>query len=193
MQKVLAVFIFILLIPFFVILSLCIVLESSGGIFFSQKRTGYRNKPFILYKLRTMQKNAEEIKLQFSHLNEVDGPVFKIKNDPRYTKIGKLISHLGLDELPQLVNIIKGEMAFVGPRPLPLDEAKKIPQKDRKRVSVLPGITSLWVVNGGHRISFAKWMNLDLFYIIHKSVHLDIIIIIQTVLLFIRIFLKRII
>ncbi len=115
-----------------------------------------------MYKIRTMVHNAQKLQTKYYKLNEADGPVFKIYNDPRYTRFGKWLSHTGLDELPQLINIIKGEMAFVGPRPLPLDEAKKVPKKYEDRFRILPGITSSWVVKGAHKLKFDEWMQKDL-------------------------------
>ncbi|HRN70625.1 MAG TPA: sugar transferase, partial [Candidatus Woesebacteria bacterium] len=126
--------------------------------------------------------------------NQADGPVFKIQDDPRYTKIGKILSRIGLDELPQLINIVKGEMAFVGPRPLPLQEANQIPSRYHKRFSVLPGITSTWVVNGSHKLSFTEWMELDVLYVKNRSIFLDISISVKTIFLlfhsFFRLFKK---
>lgn len=130
---------------------------------------------------------AEKDKGKYSHMNQADGPVFKIRDDPRYTKIGNIISHLGLDELPQLLNIMKGDMVFIGPRPLPKDEAEKIPKKYEKRFTVLPGVTSLWVIRGGHKLSFQKWMELDLLYVTKKSMILDIEIIFKTISMFLRV------
>lgn len=144
---------------------------------------GKNKRIFVLYKLRTMEKDAAEKKKKYFHLNEADGPVFKIKHDPRYTKIGKILSRLGLDELPQLWNIIKGDMTFVGPRPLPVDEARRIPLRYGVRFLVLPGITSLWVVKGGHQLTFIKWMEFDFWYVKHKSIFLDIQISLQTIIL----------
>ena len=117
--------------------------------------------------------NAESIKSKIKNQNEVDGPVFKIYDDPRYTKVGKFLSHTGLDELPQLINIIKGEMDFVGPRPLPVVEAGLVPQKYKKRTSVLPGITSPWILQGAHKLNFEEWMKLDMAYIKDKSLWYD--------------------
>jgi lipopolysaccharide/colanic/teichoic acid biosynthesis glycosyltransferase len=131
-----------------------------------------------------MQKNAEKRKKSLLFLNEADGPVFKIQDDPRYTKIGKILSRLGVDELPQLVNIIKADMAFVGPRPLPFEESLRIPQKYQTRFSVLPGITSLWVVKGGHALSFKKWMELDSYYVKNKTLWLYWSIIVGTIVVF---------
>jgi len=133
-----------------------------------------------------MAQGAEKIQSKYLHLNEASGPVFKIRNDPRYTKIGKRLSRYGLDELPQLINIIKGDMSFVGPRPFPVEEANKIPKKYDKRFSVLPGITSSWVVSGGHKMTFDKWMELDLYDISHKSYVYNFTIILKTVLLLLR-------
>ncbi len=120
-----------------------------------------------------MREDAEKIKDLYKALNETTGPVFKIHNDPRYTPIGKLLSHTGIDELPQLINIIKGEMAFVGPRPLPVKEALAVPKKYHKRFTVLPGITSLWVIKGTHQLPFEEWMKLDLWYVEHRSMMVD--------------------
>ncbi len=146
---------------------------SQGPFIFEQKRAGKNKKPFTLYKIRTMVVNAENIKSKISNLNEADGPVFKIKNDPRYTKIGKFLSHTGLDEIPQLINVIKGEMDFVGPRPLPVDEANKVPKKYERRFSILPGITSLWIIRGAHNLTFDQWMKLDMEYVVKKSISYD--------------------
>ena len=133
-----------------------------------------------------MIETAPKLKRKYLHLNEVDGPVFKIYDDPRYTKFGRFLSHIGLDELPQLVNIIKGEMAFIGPRPLPIEEAEKLPKKYQKRHQVLPGITSPWVVFGSHHLSFNQWMKLDLEYLKKKSFWYDFGIGIKTGKLIVR-------
>ena len=125
--------------------------------------------------------DAEDQKSKIQNFNEADGPVFKIRNDPRYTLVGKFISHSGLDELPQLINIIKGEMSFVGPRPLPIEEAQKIPKKYDMRFSVLPGITSLWVIRGSHKLSFDEWMKLDLDYVKRQNPFLDFRVAVKTI------------
>lgn len=130
---------------------------------YQQVRVGKDGKPFLMFKFRTMCFGAEEEKSKYSYLNEADGPVFKIKNDPRFTKFGKILAYTGIDELPQLVNVLRGEMAIVGPRPLPIDEEIRIPLHWRKkRRSVKPGITSSWAVNGAHGLSFKEWMELDM-------------------------------
>lgn len=153
----------LILSPILLIIAALIKLDSKGPIIFKQKRAGKGGQPFIFYKFRSMVTNAEELKSKYLKLNEASGPVFKIKNDPRYTKIGKFLSHSGLDELPQLVNILKGEMSLVGPRPLPIKEEAKIPLRYRSiRHSVRPGLACSWLVNGAHRLSFRKWMELDM-------------------------------
>lgn len=147
-----------------------ILIFSGRPIFFIQRRIGYKGKIFNIYKFRTMVNGAEKMKKELINKNEADGPVFKIKNDPRLTKIGSFLSHSGLDELPQILNILKGEMVFVGPRPLPVDESKKI-EKTYKRIreSVLPGLISPWILDGYHKITFEDWMKSDLSYVKTKS------------------------
>lgn len=186
LYRVIAFFLLVLLSPIFFLLFVLVKLTSKGPFIFKQKRLGKDKKPFTIYKIRTMVENAEELKEKYRHLNEADGPVFKIYNDPRYTKIGKFLSHTALDELPQLVNIIKGDMSFVGPRPLPVEEAEKIPEKYSARFSVLPGITSPWVVEGAHRLTFDKWMKLDLEYVKKRSLWYDIKIMSRTILLVVK-------
>jgi len=186
MPRLIALFLLILTSPLLAALFIIVKLTSKGPFVFRQKRIGKDLKPFTIYKIRTMVKEAESIKAEIRHLNEIDGPVFKIKDDPRYTKIGKLIAYYGLDEILQLVNIIKGEMNFVGPRPLPIDEAKQIPQKYQDRFKIKPGITSLWIVQGAHNLTFAQWMESDLEYLKRKNWQLDLYIIVLTLLSIIR-------
>lgn len=148
---------------------------------FRQTRIGKDGKPFLMFKLRTMYPGAEKDRENFRNLNEADGPVFKIKNDPRYTKLGKVLAYTGLDELPQLINVLRGEMSVVGPRPLPAEEERKIPaQWQQIRRAVKPGITSSWAVSGSHCLSFRQWMELDMKDIRHKSFFYDAMIIIKT-------------
>jgi len=130
-----------------------------------------------------MNNNAESEKHKYLKLNEANGPVFKIKNDPRFTNFGKYLSYTGLDELPQIINVLKGEMSIVGPRPLPDHEYLKLRKKYRTRNFVKPGITSLWVVSGSHRLSFEKWMSLDMEYIKGANLLLDLKIILETILI----------
>lgn len=184
--RILAVVFFILSLPLLLILFILVKLTSKGPFIFKQKRMGKDKKIFTIYKIRTMVEKADNLKSKFQNLNEADGPVFKIHDDPRYTKIGKFISHTGLDELPQLINVIKGEMSFVGPRPLPIEEALKVPKKYERRFSVLPGITSSWVVAGSHQLSFKQWMKLDLEYVNKRNIWYDLEIAVKTIFLILR-------
>src|SRR3989304_6496402 len=173
-------FAFLFFFPIVVLISLVILITSGPPVIFGQKRWGKGKKVFTLYKFRTMVVGAVEKKRGLMADNEADGPVFKIYNDPRYTKFGKVLAHTGLDELPQIVNVLKGEMSLVGPRPLPVSEAKKVPKKYQLRFSVLPGITSSWIVRGSHKMSFNNWMKLDLKYIEDYSILEDINILLST-------------
>jgi len=171
----------ILFSPLIAIIAALIKITSSGSPFFTQKRVGKNGSILTFIKFRTMGKLAERQKGRLLHLNEADGPVFKIRNDPRYTKIGKFLAHTGLDELPQLINVLKGEMSLVGPRPLPVSEARKIPKKYKIRESIKPGITSNWVIKGSHFLSFEEWMKLDEEYVRNASIYEDVRILFNTV------------
>ena len=173
---------FVTLLPAFSIMYVIVRLDSKGPFLFKQRRAGLGRKPFTLYKIRTMVPNAERLKTKIKRLNEADGPVFKIRHDPRYTRVGKFISHRGLDELPQLINVIKGDMSLVCPRPLPLSEARLIPKRFQGRFSVLPGMTSEWVVRSAHRLPFATWMRTDLDYVRNHSLKVDVSIMVRTAL-----------
>lgn len=172
--------------PLLGVLYITVKASSPGPFIFSQKRTGKDKKPFNIYKIRTMHLGAEKLQGRLKKKNEADGPVFKIRNDPRFTPVGKWLSGSGLDELPQLWNICRGEMSFVGPRPLPVPEAKCVPARFAARFSVLPGITSPWVVNGNHSLSFSTWMELDVAYAKEQSFLKDLFIMSQTVFMIIR-------
>ncbi len=185
-QRLIALILFIFVLPFFILFFILVKLVFKQQFIFKQKRLGKNKKPFTIYKIQTMVKDAEVLKSSYLHLNQADGPVFKIFNDPRYTKIGKLLSKTGLDELPQLINIMKGDMAFVGPRPLPVDEAKQIPAKYHKRFTILPGITSSWVTKGSHKLSFEEWMELDIHYVKNHSLILDLHIALKTIVLLLK-------
>ncbi len=179
----------LLLSPVLLIIAILIKLNSKGPIIFKQKRTGKDGQPFIFYKFRSMFPKAEKMKKKYLGLNEASGPVFKIRNDPRYTKIGKFLSHTGLDELPQLVNVLKGEMSLVGPRPLPPEEEKKISFSYQKvRRSVKPGLVSSWILKGAHHLSFNRWMALDLEDIRKRGLLYDSLILLQTISLAIILF-----
>jgi len=192
-NRFIAFVLLLILTPFLGICFVVVKLTSKGPFLFKQLRMGKNRKPFFLYKIRTMIHNAEELKSAYQKLNEADGPVFKIYNDPRYTDFGRWLSHTGLDELPQLINIIKREMNFVGPRPLPIDEAKKIPQKYANRFSVLPGITSSWVVKGSHKLTFDEWMKEDVKDIGNKGFLYNLKIVLKTIYLIIALLLRKIV
>lgn len=192
MQKLLATFFLIVFSPLFLLLYLLVRVTSKGPFIFKQKRAGKNKKPFYVYKIRTMVANAEAQKLKLKNKNEADGPVFKIHDDPRYTKVGRFLAHTGIDELPQLINIIKGDMVFVGPRPLPVYEAEKVPKKYERRFSVSPGISSLWAAEGAEHSDFNKWMKQDLEYVKNKSFWYDLTITKKTIGLIIKMLISNI-
>jgi exopolysaccharide biosynthesis polyprenyl glycosylphosphotransferase len=172
----------ILISPVMVGVAIAIKLTSRGPVFFKQMRSGLNGAPFTIYKFRTMVTNAEQLKHELAAMNEMTGPVFKVTSDPRVTPIGKWLRKFSLDELPQLFNILRGEMSIVGPRPLPVDETKRINDAaHRRRLSVKPGLTCLWQVSGRSEIKeFKDWVRLDLEYIDNWSLWLDIKIILRT-------------
>lgn len=167
--------------PLFLVVTILIKATSPGLILFIQKRVGLNKRIFSLYKFRTMVPDAEEQMEEIEHLNEADGPVFKIRDDPRVTPIGNFLRKTSIDEFPQLLNVLKGDMSLVGPRPLPVRDYSGF-NKDwhRRRFSIRPGITCLWQVNGRSNISFEKWMELDMEYIDRWSLGLDIKILAKT-------------
>ena len=172
----------LLLSPLFLLAALIVQLTSSGPSFFIQERVGLNKRRFRLYKFRTMVADAAERQREIEHLNEVPGPVFKIRNDPRLTPVGKFLRKTSIDELPQLFNVLKGEMSLVGPRPLPVRDYEGFDQDwQRRRFSVRPGITCLWQINGRSSIPFEKWMELDMEYIDHWSLRLDFKILAKTI------------
>ena len=172
----------ILLSPLFLITAVLIKLSSPGPVFFRQERMGLNKRNFWIYKFRTMVPDAEQKMAELEKLNEVSGPVFKIKNDPRLIPIGKFLRSTSIDELPQLLNVLKGDMSLVGPRPLPLRDCRGFEQDwHRRRFSVRPGITCLWQVNGRSSIPFEKWMELDMQYIDQWSLWLDLKILVGTI------------
>ena len=165
----------IVLSPLFIVIALLIKLTSPGPTFFVQSRVGLNKRRFKLYKFRTMVSGAEKKLAELEHLNEVSGPVFKIKNDPRITLIGKFLRKTSVDELPQLLNVLKGDMSLVGPRPLPVRDYEGFDEDwHRRRFSVRPGITCLWQINGRSNVTFEKWMELDMEYIDKWSLALDL-------------------
>ncbi len=167
--------------PFFLLTSLLVKLSSPGPVFFRQERCGLNGRRFDLLKFRTMVENADGLKDAIAHLNEMSGPVFKIKRDPRVTPVGRFLRKYSLDELPQLINVLKGDMSIVGPRPPIPAEVVKYEIWQRRRLSVRPGITCFWQVNGRNKVGFDDWMNLDLKYIDNWSFKQDMKIILKTI------------
>ncbi len=178
-----SLFVIIVLSPAFLVISLMIKLTSRGPVVFKQTRVGLRGRQFSLYKFRTMIVDAEKLKKQLEADNEADGPVFKIKDDPRVTTIGKFLRRSGLDELPQLFNILKGEMSLIGPRPPLPEETKSYKRWQLRRLSVKPGLSCFWQIKPDRNsIKFEKWMEMDLAYIDNWSLRLDFIILLKTIL-----------
>jgi exopolysaccharide biosynthesis polyprenyl glycosylphosphotransferase len=171
----------VLLSPMLLTVALIIKLTSRGPVFFKQKRVGLHGKTFDMLKFRSMVINAEELKAKLEALNEQSGPVFKMKDDPRITSIGRFIRKYSIDELPQLLNVLRGEMSVVGPRPPLSKEVEKYAAWQRRRLSVRPGLTCIWQVSGRNQISFEEWMYLDMQYIDNWSLLTDLGLILKTV------------
>jgi exopolysaccharide biosynthesis polyprenyl glycosylphosphotransferase len=170
------------LLPLLVIVALAIKLTSRGPVFFVQQRMGYHKRSFRLFKFRTMVMDAEARMKEIEHLNEKEGPIFKIKNDPRITPVGRFLRKTSIDELPQLLNVLLGDMSLVGPRPLSMRDALGMSEAwQKRRFSVKPGITGLWQVSGRSDLSFERWMQLDLEYIDRWSLGLDFRILLRTI------------
>lgn len=170
----------ILLSPILIITSILIKADSKGPVLFKQKRCGKDGKEFTMYKFRSMVVNAEDMLKDLLDKNEQTGPVFKIKEDPRVTRIGKFIRRTSIDELPQLFNILKGDMSIVGPRPPLPREVKQYDSYQRLRLSVKPGLTCYWQVMGRDSIGFDKWVELDIKYIMERSIWVDLSLIFKT-------------
>ncbi len=171
-----ALLLLVFALPLFFLAAILIKLTSPGPVFFRQKRAGLNGKPFMMYKFRSMVSNAEQLKQELASLNEMSGPVFKVTNDPRVTRIGRFLRKFSFDEFPQLFNVLMGDMSLVGPRPLPVEEVNRFDDwAHRRRLSVKPGLTCLWQVGGRNEVSdFKEWVRLDLEYIDHWSLWLDI-------------------
>ena len=169
-----------LLSPLYLVVAIWIKLDSKGPIIFSQERVGLNGKRFNMYKFRSMVINAEELKEKLAKQNERKGPMFKIKEDPRVTKIGKFIRKTSIDELPQLINILKGEMSIVGPRPSLPKEVEQFEDWMMTRLEVKPGLTCFWQVQGRDDIPFEEWMELDVKYVRERNLLLDIKLILKT-------------
>ncbi len=167
--------------PFLLLAAAAIKWQDGGPIFFLQKRSGLGGKPFKIYKLRTMTTNAEAQKAYLKQFSEQDGAAFKMTNDPRVTWIGRFLRKTSIDELPQLINVLKGDMSLVGPRPLPVDEAQACDLWQQRRLDVLPGMTCIWQVEGRSRVSFSEWMRMDIRYIKKTTFREDLKLILATV------------
>ncbi len=171
----------VVLFPLLVVVAILIKLTSCGPVLFTQNRVGMNQRLFKLYKFRSMVVDAEERKSALQHLNEQDGPVFKIQNDPRTTRIGRFIRKTSIDELPQLFNVLCGEMSLVGPRPPLPEEVRCYEWLFRKRLSVKPGVTCIWQVSGRNKVSFDRWMEMDHEYVENWSLWLDLKILLVTI------------
>ena len=173
----------IVLSPVLAALAMAVRLSSPGPIIFQQRRAGIHGRPFTMWKFRTMSADAEQRHAELRAQNEMSGPVFKVQNDPRITKIGKLLRKTSLDELPQLVNVLLGDMSLVGPRPLPLYEVESFQSAShRRRLSMKPGLTCLWQIRGRNNVkNFDDWVKMDLEYIDNWSLALDLKILVQTI------------
>jgi exopolysaccharide biosynthesis polyprenyl glycosylphosphotransferase len=175
---------FVLLVwtPIFVLIAVLIKLDSRGPVFFVQERMGYNKRRFYMFKFRTMVTDAEARLREIEHLNEKEGPIFKISNDPRITRVGKYLRKFSLDEFPQLINVLLGDMSLVGPRPLSIRDALNLEESwQKRRFSVKPGMTCLWQISGRSNLSFEEWVELDLEYIDTWSLQLDWWILMRTV------------
>lgn len=169
-----------LIVPLLLLCALAIRLDSPGPVFFSQNRTGRGGHRFRMWKLRTMVRNADELKAQYAHLNELTYPDFKITDDPRVTRVGRVLRRTSLDELPQVVNVLRGDMSLVGPRPTSFS-ASTYRLWHTARLEVQPGITGLWQISGRNELDFDDRLRLDVAYIRHRSFTLDLAILVRTI------------
>jgi lipopolysaccharide/colanic/teichoic acid biosynthesis glycosyltransferase len=182
----------LLLSPLVILISIVLLMFQGRPIFFLQKRVGKNGRVFTMYKFRTMNHGSEKRQKEFTPLNEADGPVFKIHDDPRFTRVGKFLAHTGMDELPQLINVLQGDMALIGPRPLPVAEAGYLNTWQRKRNCIKPGIISPWIVEGYHSQSFDSWMKSDIEYCKKKSFSYDLFLAARTIVLLVQFFFREI-
>jgi len=180
LDVVVAAALLLLFSPVWLAIALAIKLDSPGPVLFWQKRLGKDGRPFAVYKFRSMRVGAEAEREQLRDLNESDGPLFKIRNDPRLTKVGRLLRRLSVDEVPQILNVLRGEMSLVGPRPPTPDEVEQYEPWQRRRLEVMPGMTGLWQVSGRSELPFDEMMMLDIYYIDNWSVSLDLQILLRT-------------
>src|SRR6185312_1549776 len=175
-----ALLLLMLLSPLLLAIALAVTLTSRGPVLYRSVRPGMGGAPFACLKFRTMRADAEDVQDELEGLNEMDGALFKIREDPRLTRVGRLLRRFSLDELPQLVNVVRGEMSLVGPRPLPLRDFAKLEDWHKKRYLVLPGITGLWQVSGRADLDFDDLVRLDFLYLERWSIALDLVILLKT-------------
>ena len=171
----------VLLSPLLVIVAAAIATTSRGGPLYRQVRVGREGRPFTIWKFRTMRRGAHDLMPEVVDLNELDGPIFKIRRDPRATPVGRFVRKFSLDELPQLVNVVRGDMSLVGPRPLVPEEYAHLDADQTRRLLARPGMTGTWQVSGRCDVDFARWMELDLDYIRHWSLRLDLQVLLRTI------------
>jgi exopolysaccharide biosynthesis polyprenyl glycosylphosphotransferase len=170
-----------LLVPIIPLIAVMIKLDTPGPVFFRQQRVGRRGRSFAFYKFRSMFVDADERRKEVEALNEQDGPVFKVRSDPRVTNVGRFLRRSSLDEIPQIFNVVKGEMSIVGPRPPLPSEVLRYQPWHRRRLEVKPGITCLWQISGRSHLSFNEWMRLDMEYLKQRSLRTDLVIFFKTI------------
>ena len=171
----------LLLLPIIPVIALMIKLDSPGPVFFMQTRVGKDGQSFKFRKFRSMHREAETRRQEVESLNEQEGPVFKVRSDPRVTVVGGFLRRSSLDEIPQILNVLRGEMSLVGPRPHMPAEVEKYQPWHRKRLEVVPGITCLWQISGRSRLSFNEWMRLEMEYLRLRSLKTDLVIFLRTI------------
>jgi lipopolysaccharide/colanic/teichoic acid biosynthesis glycosyltransferase len=181
MDLVLGLLASLLLLPILLVTALLVVVTSRGSAFYVQERIGRGGRSFRMYKFRSMYRNAHQIKERYRAMNDANGPVFKCRRDPRMTPVGRLIRKLSLDELPQLINVMRGEMSLVGPRPPLPDEFRAYGPRELERMRVIPGMTGVWQVSGRSDLDFDTWVDLDIRYIDTWSLWQDVKLLAQTV------------
>jgi len=181
MDLIIGTWLLLMALPLMLLTAAVIKLTSRGPVIFRQKRVGRGGRIFTMYKFRSMQQGAENIRPLVQDLNEKDGPVFKIRDDPRLTPTGRFVRRSSIDELPQLINVLRGEMSLVGPRPMLVDEARQDHRMASLRTAVKPGLTCLWQISGRCELSYEDWLRLDLYYLRNRGLLLDLMILVQTV------------
>jgi exopolysaccharide biosynthesis polyprenyl glycosylphosphotransferase len=171
----------VLLTPLLIAIAIAVRISSRGPVIYRSVRPGMAGRPFYCFKFRTMREHADQIQSDLEPLNEQSGALFKIRHDPRLTRVGRFLRRFSLDELPQLVNVVRGEMSLVGPRPLPLRDFEQLEEWHKKRYLVLPGITGLWQVSGRSELDFDDLVRLDFLYLERWSILLDLSILLKTI------------